>query len=108
MPFATDYTAPSFTEDLRAGYVRQIIDQKEKLIEEAYRLLIGNQDIKFYKGRLHCLINPAKVETYTLDEIPVIEIHPMEFKNEYNEQGDPTLTAYYNYRILYKGNKNET
>ncbi len=105
MPFTTDYTAPSFAEDLRAGYVRKLIDQKEKLIEEAFRLLIGDEDIKLYKGRLHCLVNPAKVETYTLDEIPVIEIHPMEFKNEYNEHGDPTLTAYYRYRILYKNDK---
>lgn len=103
MPFTTDYTQPSFAEDLRAGYARQLIDQKEKLIEKAFRLLIGDEDIKLYKGRLHCLVNPAKVETYTLDEIPVIEIHPMEFKNEYNEQGDPTLIAYYNYRILYTG-----
>lgn len=102
MPLTTDYTAPSFAEDLRASYARQMIDQKEKLIEEVFRLLIGDEDIKLYKGRLHCLVNPAKVETYTLDEIPVIQIHPMEFKNEYNEKGDPTLTAYYNYRILYK------
>ncbi len=106
MPFTTDYTVPSFAEDLRAVYARQMIDQKEKLIEEAFRLLIGDDDIKIYKGRLHCLVNPAKVETYTLDEIPVIEVHPMEFKNEYNEHGDPTLTAYYNYRLLYKGDKN--
>jgi len=106
MLFTDHYTQPSFAEDLRAGYVRKLIDQKEKLIEEAFRLLIGDDDIKLYKGRLHCLVNPAKDETYTLDEIPVIEIHPMEFKNEYNEQGDPTLTAYYNYRILYKGDKN--
>ena len=106
MPFTTDYTALSFAEDLRAGYARQIIDQKEKLIEQAFRVLIGDDDIKIYKGRLHCLVNPAKVETYTLDEIPVIEIHPIEFKDEHNEKGDPTLTAYYNYRILYKGDKN--
>lgn len=106
IPFTTDYTQSYFAEDLRAGYVRQMIDQKEKLIEEAFRLLIGDEDIKIYKGRLRCLVNPAKVETYTLDDIPVIEIYPMEFKNEYNEQGDPTLTAYYSYRILYKGDKN--
>lgn len=106
MPFTTDYTQPSFGEDLRAGYVRQMIDQKEKLIEEAFRLLIGDEDIKLYKGRLHCLVNHAKVETYTLDQILVIEIHPMEFKNEYDESGEYKLMACYNYRILYKGDKN--
>ncbi len=110
MPFKqlpADYRPEIDLIDRRQQYVEQVVSQKEKLIEEAFRLLIGDEDIKLYKGRLHCLVNPAKVETYTLDEIPVIEIHPMEFKNEYNEHGDPTLMAYYNYRILYKGDRND-
>lgn len=107
MPFKQlppDYKPEIDLLDRRQQYVEKIVSQKEKLIEEAFRLLIGDDDIKLYKGRLRCLVNPAKVETYTLDEIPVIEIHPMEFKHEYDESGEYKLIAYYDYRILYKGN----
>ncbi len=105
MPFTTGYTQPPFTEDLRTTCMGELIDQKEKLIEETFLPLIGGT-ILMNRARLTCIVSHDKVETYYLDNIPVIEIHPMEFKHEYNEQGDPTLMAYYNYRILYKGDKN--
>jgi len=90
----------------RQDYARQLVSEKNKVIESAFLPLIkGN--LTDYKGRLHCIINHDKIEMYTLDEIPVLEIYPMDFKHEYDEFGQYKLTAFYKYKILYEEGRNE-
>lgn len=103
-PFPPDYKPEIDLYDYRQDYARRFISEKDKLIKSAFLpLLKGN--LTDYKGRLHCIISHDKIEMYTFDEIPVIEIHPMEFKHEYDEFGEYKLTAFYNYRILYNGDE---
>lgn len=98
------------SEESLIGYRRQYVDQlkseKENLILDAFKPLI-EEDITAYKGRLHCIINHKGIETYYLDEIPVIEIHPLKWDTDYDGirswDSGPKLTACYQYRILWKG-----
>jgi hypothetical protein len=100
-PFPPDYKPEIDLLDRRQQYVDQLSSQKDKLIESAFLPLI-KENILDYKGRLQCVVNHAKVETYYLDNIPVIEIHPLRWDDEYDQFGDPKLTCYWDYRILYK------
>lgn len=113
MPFEQNYTPPEWTKeiqesitDYRKQYIEQIQSKKENLILDAFAPLVEG-DITGYKGRLHCIVNHKGIETYCLDEIPVIEIHPLTWETDYDGicswDSGPKLTACYQYRILWRG-----
>lgn len=47
------------------------------------------------KDRIQCLVNHKGIETYCFDNIPVIEIYPLQYDVEGN-----IMTAKQNYRVL--------
>jgi hypothetical protein len=100
-PFLPDYKPKIDILDRRQQYVDQLSRQKDKLIDSAFLPLLKGSLVN-YKGRLQCIVNHAKVETYYLDSIPVIEIYPLRWEDTYNELGDPKLTCYWDYKILYE------
>lgn len=116
MPFEQNYTPPDWVKDIQADsllypdyrkqYVEQLQSQKENLILDAFKALVQG-DIKAFKGRLHCIVNHKGIETYCLDETPVIEIHPLTWDTDYDGilswDSGPKLTACYQYRILWRG-----
>lgn len=80
---------------------------KDKTLIEAFGLVIKEdvtdtpiETLSKYKGRMQCFVNHKGIETYCFDDIPVIEIYPLQTEMEGN-----IMIAKQNYRMLWKGDK---
>lgn len=80
---------------------------KDKILIEAFGLVIREditdnriETLSKYKGRMQCFVNHKGIETYCFDNIPVIEIYPLQTEMEGN-----IMTAKQNYRMLWRGEK---
>lgn len=80
---------------------------KDKILIEAFGLVIKEditdnpiETLSKYAGRMQCFVNHRGIETYCFDNIPVIEIYPLQTEMEGN-----IMTAKQNYRMLWKGEK---
>lgn len=79
-----------------------MIKSKDKIIIEAFGLVIKEditddpiQVLSKYKDRLRCFIDHKGIETYCFDNIPGIEIYPLQTEMEGN-----IMIAKQNYRVL--------
>jgi hypothetical protein len=95
--------------DLRTEKIRQLsegrVANKGKIIIEAFGLIIKEditdnpaQTLQKYKDRMQCFVNIKGIETYCFDNIPVLEIYPLQTEIEGN-----IMTAKQNYRVLWEG-----
>ena len=99
--------------DLRTEKISQLSQamtkSKDKIIIEAFGLIIKEditddpvQVLQKYKDRMQCFVELDRyhkgIETYCFDNIPVIEIYPLQ-----TEMEGTIMTAKQNYRVLLEG-----
>lgn len=79
-----------------------MIKSKDKIIIEAFGLVIKEditdnpvQVLSKYKDRMQCFVDYKGIETYCFDNIPGIEIYPLQTEMEGN-----IMIAKQNYRVL--------
>lgn len=108
-PDTTVYDICEEMTNLRTQAARQLSEglssNKDKILIEAFGLIIKEdvtdnpiEVLSKYKGRMQCFVNHKGIETYCFDNIPVIEIYPLQTEMEGN-----IMTAKQNYRVLWKG-----
>ena len=80
-----------------------IVKKFEDVLKSAITKKLGREDWKTedLKGRLHKTVCNRKIETYYLDEVPLVEFYPPSFSTD-NFMGKHTLSVTQNYRMLYK------